>query len=104
MSALANVLRHITKKASHPNALIHQIQLERARSKYLVQGRLGDGLEGVVSLDAPKGDGVVKFETEKSSKEEGLVMQKDVEGDGRGHEDVESVESEKEVTKDGGSH
>jgi len=57
MSGLTNVLRLITKKASHPNSLIHQVQLERARKKYLVQGQLDDGKEGAVALGAPEEEG-----------------------------------------------
>lgn len=53
MSQLANALRHITKKASHPNALIYNVQLQRAKEKYLVQGQLEDGKEEAVALAGP---------------------------------------------------
>jgi hypothetical protein len=47
MSQLTPLLRQITKKASHPNALLYGAQLERARVKYLVRGELEDGKEAV---------------------------------------------------------
>jgi hypothetical protein len=56
MSQFTNALRHITKKASHPNALLYSAQLERAKQKYLVQGQLEDGKEGAVALGAPELD------------------------------------------------
>jgi hypothetical protein len=43
----------VTKKASHPNTLLYNVQLERARKKYLVQGQLDDGKEGTVALGSP---------------------------------------------------
>jgi hypothetical protein len=57
MSQLTNALRHITKKASHPNALLYSAQLERAKQKYLVQGQLEGGKEGAVALGAPEAAG-----------------------------------------------
>ncbi|KFX94621.1 hypothetical protein V495_01385 [Pseudogymnoascus sp. VKM F-4514 (FW-929)] len=54
MSYLANALRQITKKSSNPNTLIYQLQLERAKQKYLVQEQLGDGTEAAVALGAPE--------------------------------------------------
>jgi hypothetical protein len=57
MSQLTNALRHITKKASHPNSLLYSAQLERAKQKYLVQGQLGDGKEGAVALGSPEVEG-----------------------------------------------
>ncbi|KFY25504.1 hypothetical protein V493_04643 [Pseudogymnoascus sp. VKM F-4281 (FW-2241)] len=55
MSHLANALRQITKKSSNPNALIYQLQLQRAKQKYLAQEQLGDGIEGAVALGPPDG-------------------------------------------------
>jgi len=69
MSHLANVLRQITKKASHPNSLIHGVQLERARQKYIVRGELIDGKEDAVALGAPKEERQERVE-EKGSKPE----------------------------------
>lgn len=63
MSHLANALRQITKKSSNPNALIYQLQLQRAKQKYLVQEQLGNGMEGAVALGAP--------ETENREKDSG---------------------------------
>lgn len=56
MSHLANALRQITSKSSNPNALIYQLQLRRAKQKYLVQEQLGDGTEGAVALEAPESE------------------------------------------------
>ena len=56
MSHLANALRQITKKSSNPNTLIYQLQLQRAKQKYLVQEQLGNGMEGAVALGAPEGE------------------------------------------------
>jgi len=99
MSALTNVLRHITKKAAHPNTLLYNVQLERAKNKYLLRGQLGDGLDGTVALDAPKeDDGIVKIETEESSKEERFAMQNDMEDMCRVNGNVKRGE----VGKDGG--
>lgn len=44
----------MTKKASHPNSLVYQVQLERGRKKYLVQEQLDDGQESAVALGAPQ--------------------------------------------------
>lgn len=60
MAHLANVLRQITNKSSNPNALIYQLQLERAKQKYLVQEQLGSGAEGAVALGAPESENVEK--------------------------------------------
>lgn len=54
MSHLASLLRQITKKSSHPNALIHKVQLERAKLKYLVQGQLDNAEESTIALGAPE--------------------------------------------------
>jgi hypothetical protein len=54
MSHLAGLLRQITQSSKNPNALIYQLQLERTKRKYLVPGRLGDGVEGAVALEAPE--------------------------------------------------
>lgn len=54
MSHLANALRQITNKSSNPNALIYQLQLQRAKQQYLVQEQLGDGTEAAVALGAPE--------------------------------------------------
>ena len=54
MPALGSLLRQLSKKASHPNALIYEIQLARAKHKYLVQEQLEDGEEDAVALPAPK--------------------------------------------------
>jgi hypothetical protein len=54
MSQLANALRQIAKKSMHPNALVHKVQLERARQKYIVRGEIGDGKEDAVALGAPE--------------------------------------------------
>ena len=56
MSHLANSLRQITSKSSNPNALIYQLQLQRAKQKYLVQEQLGDGMEAAVALGAPESE------------------------------------------------
>lgn len=56
MSHLANALRQISKKSSHPNVLIYQLQLQRAKQKHLDQGQLGDGTEGAVALGAPESE------------------------------------------------
>lgn len=56
MSHLANALRQISKKSSHPNVLIYQLQLQRAKQKHLDQGQLGDGTEGAVALSAPESE------------------------------------------------
>lgn len=56
MSHLAGALRQIAKKSQNPNTLIYQLQLQRAQQKYLVHERLGDGSEGAVALEAPKGE------------------------------------------------
>ncbi|KIN03530.1 hypothetical protein OIDMADRAFT_177687 [Oidiodendron maius Zn] len=53
-ASLGSLLRQVTKKASHPNALIYEIQLARAKHKHLVQGQLEDGEEDAVALPAPK--------------------------------------------------
>lgn len=91
MSALTNVLRQITNKTTHPNALLHQIQLERAKNKYLVQGQLGHGVESVVALTAPEKAEAVKAEIVNLSKEEvgdedGKLKAVDGEVDGDGKE------------------
>jgi hypothetical protein len=56
MSQLGSLLRQITKKSSHPNTLIYEIQLERARQKLFVQRQLDDGKDDAVALEAPRGD------------------------------------------------
>ena len=56
MSHLANALRQITKKSSNPNALVYQLQLQRAKQKYLVQEQLGNGMEGAVALETPESE------------------------------------------------
>lgn len=71
MSQLTNALRHITKKASHPNALLYSAQLERAKRKYLVQGQLEGGKEGAVALGAPETDGRER-ELEKEDSRNGI--------------------------------
>jgi hypothetical protein len=71
MSQLTNALRHITKKASHPNALLYSAQLERAKQKYLVQGQLEGGKEGAVALGAPETDGRER-ELEKEDSRNGI--------------------------------
>jgi hypothetical protein len=38
----------------HPNALLHKVQLERARQKYIVRGELGDGKEEAIAIGAPE--------------------------------------------------
>jgi hypothetical protein len=85
---LANALRQVAKTAKHPNALLYQFQLERAKKKYLAEGKqLGDGLDGVVALGAPKEENELgKAEMGKSGSE-GAVSEKDEgkkEGDGAG--------------------
>ncbi|KFY15256.1 hypothetical protein V492_02123 [Pseudogymnoascus sp. VKM F-4246] len=56
MSHLANALRQITNKSSNPNALIYQIQLQRAKQKYLVQEQLGSGTGAAIALGAPESE------------------------------------------------
>lgn len=53
MSHLASLLRAVTKRASHPNNLLYEAQLERARVKILVKGELGKG-EDAVLLEQPR--------------------------------------------------
>jgi len=58
MSALANALRAVVVKSSHPNSLIYQVQVERARKKHVERGLLEGGQqEGVVALGAPEETG-----------------------------------------------
>jgi hypothetical protein len=54
MPALSSLLGQIAQKASHPNDLVYKLQVARAKQKYLVQERLGDGREDTVALQAPK--------------------------------------------------
>jgi hypothetical protein len=55
MSQLGGVFRQIVKKANHPNILLHNIQLEHAKIKHLVQGQLGVGSdETALELGAPE--------------------------------------------------
>lgn len=54
MSHLAALLRQVTRKSQHPNALLYDIQLARAKQKYLVREELSDGKEGIVELGAPE--------------------------------------------------
>ena len=71
MSHLASLLRQITQKSKNLNALIYQLQLERAKQKYLVPGRLGDGVEGAVALGAPESERREKeIERELTTKEQ----------------------------------
>ena len=54
---LATALRHITRKATHPNSLLYQVQLEKAKRDVEKKGGLiGDGKEGAVLLGDPKGE------------------------------------------------
>jgi hypothetical protein len=107
MSQLTNALRHITKKASHPNALLYSAQLERAKQKYLVQGQLGDGKEGAVALGAPETDGRERA-LEKGDARNGIGSEgagregelKGVKGDG-GEADRGRDEDEIDGGKDG---
>jgi hypothetical protein len=55
MSQLSGLFRQVVKKSNHPNTLLHNLQLARAKQKYLVQGQLGDGAEGTaLELGAPE--------------------------------------------------
>ncbi|EPE35735.1 hypothetical protein GLAREA_05072 [Glarea lozoyensis ATCC 20868] len=54
MSQLTGLFRQILKKSNHPNILVHNIQLERAKQKYLVQGRLGDGGDIALEIGPPE--------------------------------------------------
>jgi hypothetical protein len=54
MSQLTGLFRQVLKKSNHPNILIHNIQLERAKQKYLVQGRLGDGFDSALEIGPPE--------------------------------------------------
>jgi len=70
MSYLTPLLRQLTRKASHPNALLYEVQLERARVKYLVNGELEDG-KGAVELGAPEEPAAeLKTEDVKNEKRE----------------------------------
>jgi len=100
MSALANALRQITKKAAHPNALLYQVQLDRAKKRHLIQGQLGDGLAGVVALKPPEEGGEADIEGERSRRDEAVATQKDVEDVSGAVGNGEGVE---EKGKDGGS-
>ena len=58
MSALANALRQVVKRSNHPNSLVYQVQVERARTKYVERGLLEGGQEeGAVALGAPEENG-----------------------------------------------
>jgi hypothetical protein len=58
MSALANALRAVVVKSSHPNSLVYQVQVERAKKKYVERGMLEGGQqEGAVALGAPEEKG-----------------------------------------------
>jgi hypothetical protein len=99
---LANALRQVAKTAKHPNALLYQFQLERAKKKYLAEGKqLGDGLEGVVALGAPKEEqALVQDKAEMKSGSEGAVSGKDeVKGDGAGGGEKDGVEVRVESVK-----
>lgn len=81
MLHLAGALRQITKKASHPNPLIFDIQLERAKQKYVVQGRLAASEYGALELSAPsdqgeKADGDVKDGVTAKGEEFGVMEDK----------------------------
>jgi hypothetical protein len=99
MSHLAGLLRQITTKSQNPNALIYQLQLERAKQKYLVDERLGGGSEAAVALEAPESERLEKeLEQEKAAldttkqsgseaverRNEGVESNKEVEMERRG--------------------
>jgi hypothetical protein len=81
---LATALRHLTRKATHPNTLLYQVQLEKAKRDVEKKGSLiGDGKEGAVLLGDPKGEKQV--EKEDGDKGEGEDRKDDSEkGGGRG--------------------
>lgn len=80
--SLPSILRQIAKKASHPNALIHKIQLAKAKGQLLPAGQqLGDGREDVFALEAPGSER--KVEEGGDSGREGDVG-KEFGGDGEG--------------------
>jgi hypothetical protein len=54
LSHLSSILRQITKKSFHPNSLIYDVQLARAKQKHLLTDQLGDGIEIVVALGEPE--------------------------------------------------
>lgn len=55
--SLPFILRQIAQKSTHPNALVHKIQLARAKNQLLLAGQLGDGKEDVFALEAPEDEG-----------------------------------------------
>jgi hypothetical protein len=76
---LTTALRHITRKATHPNTLLYQVQLEKAKRDVEKKGGLiGDGKEGAVLLGDPEGE-------KEAEKEEG-----DERRDGEGKDDSEN--------------
>jgi hypothetical protein len=85
MSQLTGILRQITKKAPHPNALLYTVQLERARQKILLQGQLDDGKEGAIALGAVEKEGQEQ-ETGKSELDtergNGMAAERDGESEG----------------------
>lgn len=97
MSQLAGLLRQITRKSSNPNAFVYQVQLERARQKYLVRGELDDGKASAVALGAPEdGDG-----SEREREREATAAAAAVEEDKK-HQ-IEAAEPDSEGAKNGGA-
>ncbi len=99
MSHLANLLRQVVKKSSHPNALVYKMEVQRATQKHLVRGELADGEEDAVALGAPAEDGQ---DQERKRGSSALEMEKesgsettDREGEGakRAQKDLEDEES-----------
>ena len=104
--SLSFILRQITKKASHPNALLHKVQLAKAKRKYLPDGapaQLGDGKGEIFALEAPESEenhreakaemDVAEFEGVRDVgggaesggvKEEGRKLERESEVDGMG--------------------
>lgn len=79
MSHLTNILRQISKKASHPNSLIYSVQLLKAKQKYLVRGEIGVNEESAISLAAPDDNGSTTDGNAKSTvkKNEDNIPEKD---------------------------
>ncbi|OBT65980.1 hypothetical protein VE03_03178 [Pseudogymnoascus sp. 23342-1-I1] len=98
MSHLANALRQITKKSSNPNALIYQLQLQRAKQRYLVQEQLGNGTQAAVALGAPEsecenGEKVSRPETTALDREQQSSPEA-AEGNNEGIKGIEEADGE----------
>lgn len=79
----------------HPNALVHKVQLERARQKYIVRGELGDGKEDAVALGAPEEQekGVEKHGVDLKSTNGEVMRSEDqrIEGNAEQKQDSEGI-------------